>query len=84
MPTRSADQNARHGLHRASMLGFTHLDAAVLLVAERLVEFGSVLERRAMGDDEGRIDVALLDPLQELAAGSAAPGSAPCGRSGRG
>jgi hypothetical protein len=34
-------------------LRFEHdLDAAVLLVAERLVKFGSFFERRAVGDDE--------------------------------
>src|SRR3954452_2679810 len=40
-----------------------NLDAAVLLVAEGLVEFGSLFERGCVGDDEGRIDVAVLDAL---------------------
>src|SRR5437588_7550908 len=42
------------------------LDAAVLLVAEGLVEFGSFFERCPMGDDKGRVDLALLDAFHEL------------------
>src|SRR5258708_40111787 len=42
------------------------LDAAVLLVAEGLVEFGPFFERCPMGDDEGRFDLALLDAFPEL------------------
>src|SRR5205807_4460531 len=42
------------------------LDAAVLLVAKRLVELRPLRERRAMRDHEGRIDLALLNPLEQL------------------
>ena len=42
------------------------LDAAVLLVAESLVKFRPFFERRGVSDDEGRIDVAILDALQKL------------------
>src|SRR4051812_20401290 len=42
------------------------LDAAVLLVAERLVQTRAVLELGAMGDHEGRVDLALLDPMQQV------------------
>src|SRR4051812_33701227 len=37
------------------------LDAAVLLVAEHLVHFGSLLEPDGMGDDEGGVDLAIFD-----------------------
>src|SRR5256885_13552275 len=43
------------------------LDAAVLLVAEGLVEFGPFFERCPMGDDKGRVDLALLDAFQHRA-----------------
>src|ERR1700712_5338562 len=49
----------RSGLH-------DDLDAAVLLGAERLVEFGTLFKRCAMCDDEGRINVAVLDVLKKL------------------
>src|SRR6267378_7842137 len=43
-----------------------HLDAFVLLVAERLVEFRSLFEGGAVRDHEGRIDLAFLDALEQL------------------
>ena len=46
--------------------GLQHdLDAAVLLVAEHLVAVGRVVERQPVRDDERRVDLALLDPLQQ-------------------
>ncbi len=41
-------------------------DAAVLLVIEHLVEVGAFFEARRVGDDEGRVDVAVLDMRQQL------------------
>src|SRR4051794_7206403 len=43
------------------------LDAAVLLVAERLVHLGAPLQWDLVGDDEGGVDLTLLDPPQEVA-----------------
>src|SRR3954451_15585333 len=43
-----------------------NLDAAVLLVAESLVELRPLFERSRVSDDEGGIDVAVLDALQQL------------------
>lgn len=46
--------------------GLQHdLDAAVFLVAEGLVGFRHFVERDPVRDDEGRIDLALLDFLEE-------------------
>src|SRR4051812_27643083 len=42
------------------------LDAAVFLVAERLVHARDLVERHAMGDDERRVDLVLLDAAQEV------------------
>src|SRR3954451_24037765 len=47
------------------------LDAAVLLVAERLVHRRPLLERNLVGDDEGRVDLSLLDPAQQVIAPAA-------------
>src|SRR3954469_5477206 len=45
--------------------GLQHdFDAAVLLVAENFVHLGPLLEAHGVGDDEGRIDMALLDELK--------------------
>ena len=41
------------------------LDATVLLVAERLVKFRRIGECCTVGDQEGRVDVALFDVLQQ-------------------
>src|SRR5215211_3583637 len=43
-----------------------HLDAAVLLVAEGLVHLRPLLDRNRVGDDEGRVDLALADAAQEI------------------
>src|SRR5262245_59681225 len=43
-----------------------HLDAAVLFVAERPIHLRPTLQRHAMGDDEGRIDPAVFDQLQQF------------------
>src|ERR1700704_843385 len=40
-----------------------NLDAAVLLVAKSFVKFRPFFERGRVGDDEGGIDVAVLDAL---------------------
>jgi len=42
------------------------LDAAVGLVAERAVHFGSLGQIDLVGDDEGRIDLAVLDEFEQL------------------
>src|SRR4051812_16908030 len=42
------------------------LDAAVLLGAKCLVKLRSLFERGAVRDDEGRIDLAFLDPFEKL------------------
>ena len=42
-----------------------HLDAAILLVAERLVEAGAFFERGLVGDDKGRVDLAINDLLEK-------------------
>src|SRR5256885_5358399 len=42
------------------------LDAAVLLVAEHLVHFGSVLEPHRVSDDEGGVDLFLLNAAKEV------------------
>src|ERR1044072_7083356 len=42
------------------------LDAAVLLVAKSLVQFGALFQRRTMCDDERRINFAFLNTLQQL------------------
>src|SRR3954471_4711913 len=41
-------------------------DAAVLLVAERLVHRRPLLQPDPMGDDEGGVDLAFLDAVQEI------------------
>src|SRR5688500_2139687 len=52
---------------RRSRLGVQHpLDAAVLLVAKGLVHRGTAIERDSLRDDEGRVDLALLDAAQEV------------------
>src|SRR4051795_1216860 len=43
-----------------------HLDATVLLLAEHLIEIRAVFERRHVRDDEGRINLSILDQLHEL------------------
>ena len=43
----------------------TTLMHVVLLVAERSVHRGRILEHHAMGDDERRIDLAALDSLEQ-------------------
>src|SRR5436190_19301257 len=43
-----------------------NLDAALLLVAKFLVELRSVFEASAVGNDEGGIDLALLDEREKL------------------
>ena len=42
------------------------LDAAVLLVAERLVHLRSLVELDPVGDDEGGVDLPLLDALEQV------------------
>src|ERR1051325_4588143 len=42
------------------------LDAAVLLVPERLVHLGGVVDGDAVGDHEGGIDLALLDAVEQV------------------
>src|SRR5688572_13748640 len=45
---------------------FQHdFDAAVFLVAEGLVEIGRIVQRTAVGDDEGWIDGALFDLFEQ-------------------
>src|SRR3954447_2299290 len=41
-------------------------DAAVLLVAEQPVHFGAVGQRHLVGDDEARVDLPVLDPVEEV------------------
>src|SRR6185312_4988122 len=41
------------------------LDAAIFFLTERLVHFRRLIECDAMRDDERRIDLATLDPLQK-------------------
>src|ERR1700758_1721779 len=49
------------------LVGLEHdLDAAVRLVAERLVHLGPVLERGLVRDHEGGVDLALLDAAQQV------------------
>src|SRR5215217_4455075 len=43
-----------------------NLDAAVLFVAEYLVHLGTVFEPDDVSDDERRIDLAFLDPAQQI------------------
>src|SRR5690242_16119546 len=43
-----------------------HLDAAILLVAEGLVELRPLFERDLVGDHEGRIDLTILNSLHQL------------------
>src|SRR5215210_3546202 len=43
-----------------------HLDAAVLLVPEYLVHLRSRLKANGMSDDKRWIDLALLDPAQQI------------------
>src|SRR4051812_5191201 len=56
-------------LHRRAEVrrpGLQHdLDAVVLLVPERLVCASSVLEREAVRDDERRVDLTPLHPLEQ-------------------
>src|SRR3954453_10118434 len=52
----------------AATLRFEHdLHALVLLVLEYLVPFGRLVEPQPVGDDEARVDLALLNPLQQRA-----------------
>src|SRR3954469_22344571 len=50
-----------------SGLGFQHdFDAAVLLIAEHLVHLGALLKAHGVRDDEGGIDVSVLNVTQQL------------------
>src|SRR3954454_25113520 len=42
------------------------LDSNVMLVAERLVHLWTALKTDGVGDHDARIDLALLDPVQEI------------------
>src|SRR4051794_9756898 len=47
--------------------GFEHnLDAAILLVAERAVHFGTVGQRDLVRNDEARVDLAVFDPVEQI------------------
>src|SRR5690348_6173276 len=43
-----------------------HLDAGILLVAEHAIHLRSLLQRDAVRDDEGGIDLPLLDPPHQV------------------
>ncbi len=53
-----ADRRHRPPIRSGGVRLHNDLDAAILLVAERLVELRPFLQRRLMGDDEGRVDFA--------------------------
>ena len=68
----------RPPIARQKVLGFQHhLDAAILLIAERLVRRRRIGERNAMGDDERRIDRARIRFSPAMVSYSAARGSGP-------
>ena len=59
-------QNDTAWRERTQLLRLEHdLFAVVELVLEDVVAVGSLFQRQGMGDDEGGIDVAVLDVLQQ-------------------
>src|SRR3712207_6208855 len=44
-----------------------HLDAVILFVYEHVEAVRRLVQRECVGDDEARIDLAALDPLQQRA-----------------
>src|SRR4051812_11386285 len=52
---------------RGDSLWLQHdLDAAVLLVAERAIHLRSLRQWNGVSDDEGRVDLAVLDALDQF------------------
>ena len=64
-------RSSMDGILCGSVDGFFHsglknnLDAAVFFVAEGLVELWTLLQGSGVGDDEGRVDLAVFDQPQE-------------------
>lgn len=53
-------------VRRHSSGGQHNLDATIPLIAEGLVETGTILKRRTVRDDKAGVDFALFDPAKQL------------------
>src|ERR1700761_3384325 len=58
-------QDIRGRLRKSSVGTHDDLDAAVLFIAESLVSLWPLFQRYPRGDQEGQIDFALYDALQQ-------------------